>query len=386
MRKINVLLITVTIMLLAACGAGEKALTKTEVLSQAIEAVEKVESYSADMKIDTDAMGMAITIEGTGDITHHPDAFYMEMTMGMPGMSMETETYAVGEEVFMGMFGEWFIMSEEDLGLESFDQLNAEELDKLNEFDDQFEMTEEDNMYVLTLSGEGEEFAQLAETYVQSVMEDYSADLELEEEALNFSVNSLDMELQIDKETMLIMTQKVAANIEMDDETFQIDAEVTVSNVNEVGPIEIPDEIRENAVAEDDMDDAFSYEEESMTLEEIQEMVDYTVPQVSNVPEGFEMTDSYYDEFMDMAYFIYEKDLENGLILSVYPSIEAYDDIIMDEVAETVMIHDKEGTLETIEDDLFYLTWEHNDLFLELIGEGSEMTKDLLLEIAESVE
>lgn len=385
MKKINVLFITVAIMLLAACGAGEKALTKTEVLSQAIEAVEKVESYSAEMKIDTDAMGMAITIEGTSDITHNPDALYMEMTMGMPGMSMETETYAVGEEVFMGMFGEWFIMSEEDLGLESFDQLNTEELDKLNEFDDQFEMTEEDNMYVLTLSGEGEEFAQLAETYVQSVMEDYSADPELEE-ALNFSVNSLDMELQVDKETMLIMTQKVAANIEMEDETFQIDAEVTVSNVNEVDPIEIPDEVRENAVAEDDMDDAFSYEEESMTLEEIQEMVDYTVPQVSNVPEGFEMTDSYYDELMDMAYFIYEKDLENGFILSVYPSIEAYDDIIMDEVAETVMIHDKEGILETIEDDLFYLTWEHNDVFLELIGEGSEMTKDLLLEIAENVE
>lgn len=377
MKKINVLLITVAIMLLAACGTGEKVLTKKEVLSQAIEAVEKVESYAADMKIDTDIMGMPVTIEGKSDITHNPDAFHMEMKMGMSGMPVETETYIVGEEVFMKMFGEWLSMEEEELGLESFDQLNKEELDKLKAFDDQIKMTEEDDIYVLALSGEGEEFAELAETYVESVMEEEDSD---------FSVNSLEMELQVDKETMLITSQTIAANIEMDDETYQIDAEVTISNVNGIDPIEIPKEVKENAISEEEMDSLFDYEEESMTLEEIEELVDYTIPQVSNVPKGYEMTDSYYDEFMEMAYFQYDKDLENGFILSVYPSIEAYESMIMDEAAETVTIHDTEGVLETIDDDLLYLTWEHQDLFLELIGEGPELTKDLLLEIAESIE
>ncbi len=377
MKKINVLLITVAIMLLAACGTGEKVLTKKEVLSQAIEAVEKVESYAADMKIDTDIMGMPVTIEGKSDITHNPDAFHMEMKMGMSGMPVETETYIVGEEVFMKMFGEWLSMEEEELGLESFDQLNKEELDKLKAFDDQIKMTEEDGIYVLALSGEGEEFAELAETYVESVMEEEDSD---------FSVNSLEMELQVDKETMLITSQTIAANIEMDDETYQIDAEVTISNVNGIDPIEIPKEVKENAISEEEMDSLFDYEEESMTLEEIEELVDYTIPQVSNVPKGYEMTDSYYDEFMEMAYFQYDKDLENGFILSVYPSIEAYESMIMDEAAETVTIHDTEGVLETIDDDLLYLTWEHQDLFLELIGEGPELTKDLLLEIAESIE
>lgn len=377
MKKINVLLITVAIMLLAACGTGEKILTKKEVLSQAIEAVEKVESYAADMKIDTDIMGMPVTIEGKSDITHNPDAFHMEMKMGMSGMPVETETYIVGEEVFMKMFGEWLSMEEEELGLESFDQLNKEELDKLKAFDDQIKMTEEDDIYVLALSGEGEEFAELAETYVESVMEEEDSD---------FSVNSLEMELQVDKETMLITSQTIAANIEMDDETYQIDAEVTISNVNGIDPIEIPKEVKENAISEEEMDSLFDYEEESMTLEEIEELVDYTIPQVSNVPKGYEMTDSYYDEFMEMAYFQYDKDLENGFILSVYPSIEAYESMIMDEAAETVTIHDTEGVLETIDDDLLYLTWEHQDLFLELIGEGPELTKDLLLEIAESIE
>ena len=385
MKKSIVLLIALSIMLLAACGAGDKALTKKEVLSQTIEKAGELESYSADMKIETDAMGMEVTIDGKSDITHNPDTLYMEMTMGMPGMAMDTEAYFADGEVFMGALGEWFIMSEEDLGLDSFDQLNTEELAKFNEFEEQFEMEEDDDFYILTLAGEGEEFEILAETYVQSVMEDFPAEEDLGEASLDFSVKSLELKLQIEKETMLPKSQSVNAEIEMDGEVFKIEAETTIANINEIEPVEIPDEVRENAITEEFLDEDIAYEEESMTLEEIQEFVDYTVPQVSSVPDGFELTHSYYDEYLEIPYFIYGNDSENSFTLSVYPSKDEYDDIILDEVAETVSINGQEGILEVLEEDFMYLTWEHQGLFLELISEGSEISKDILIEIAESV-
>lgn len=59
---------------------------------------------------------------------------------------------------------------------------------------------------------------------------------------------------------------------------------------------------------------------------------------------------------------------------------------MIDEAAETVSINGTEGQLETLGEALMYITWEYNDVFLELMGEGSEISKDILLQIAESVE
>lgn len=391
MRKsIGLLMIALSI-LLAACGAQE-AKTVSEVLEQAVAASQELESYTADIKMDTEMMGMEVSIEGTSDITHNPDTLYLEMKMGMMGMTMDVETYVVEDEVYMGMFGEWFIVDEEEMGLESFDQLNEEELEKLNAFADQFEMTEEDDVYVLTLSGEGEAFKELIEPYLEASMEDFAMDPSMEEALANITVNSLEMEMRVEQKTMLMQSQTVTAEIEIDGEPSQIHAESTISNVNGVDPVVIPEEVKENAVAESELLDEeyeHEYEEESLPLDEIKEIVDYTVPEVTAVPEGYEMTDSYYysDEFLDMVYLLYEKDAENGFVFTIYPSKEVYGEVYEDDMTETVSINGNEGVLETISEDFLFLTWEHDSgVFLELMGEGSEMTKEVLLQIAESVE
>src|SRR5699024_556791 len=143
MKKLVGFILLTALMILVACGQSNDDLSMNEVLDQSIQATGGLNSYAADMKIDTEMMGMEVSIEATGNITHNPDALYLDMAMGMPGFTMDVETYAVDEEVYMSMFGEWLIMEEEDLGLESFDQLTAEELEKLKSFEDQFEMTEE---------------------------------------------------------------------------------------------------------------------------------------------------------------------------------------------------------------------------------------------------
>lgn len=118
MKKVTAWMMIVFLLLLAACGGEAK--TAEEVIKQSIQASEELESYSEEMKIDTEMMGMEMTIEATVDITHNPDGLYLEMMMGMAGITMDLETYMVGDEVFMKMFGEWVVVEDEELmGLDS---------------------------------------------------------------------------------------------------------------------------------------------------------------------------------------------------------------------------------------------------------------------------
>ncbi|WP_156856152.1 DUF4367 domain-containing protein [Oceanobacillus sp. AG] len=388
MRKTIALLIIASFLLLAACGEDKEPLTEGQVLEQAIQANADLESYTTEMKIDTEIMDMNVSIEGTADVTHDPDTLYLDMTMGMTGISMDVETYIVGEEVYMNMFGEWFITDEEEMGLESFDQLNEGELEKLEAFADQFEMTEEEDQYILTLTGEGEEFEELIEPYFDTSMGDLTMDIDLEEDLSDITINSFETEMKVDKESMLIQSQTVQAEFEMDGESIQVTAEATVSNVNEVEPIEVPEEVKENAVMEEEWEEDFAFLEEEMSLEEIKENVDYTIPDVTFVPEGYEMTESYYssDDESEMVYLIYEDEDWNGFVFSIYPSQEDYDGMFEGEETETITINGNEGNLAVDDDGFMCLTWEHEDVFLELIGEESEMPKELFLQIAEGIE
>lgn len=389
MRKTIVLLLLAGLLLLAACGEDKEQLNVSEVLEQAIQTNADLESYSTDMKIDTEVMEMEMTIEGSADITHNPDTLYLDMAMGMAGISMDIETYVVGEEVYMSMFGEWLIMDDEEMGLDNFDQLNQEELDKLESFVDQFEMTEEDGVYVLRLAGEGEEFEELIEPYLDATMGDLAMDVSLEEEDFSdLSISNFETEMRVDKETMLVQSQTVQAEFEMDGEAYQVNAEVTMSNMNEVEPIEIPEEVKESAVTEADWEEDLGFVEEEMSLEEIKETVDYTIPDLAFVPDGYELTESYYysDDESEMVYLIYEDEDRNGVVFSIYPSQEDYGEVYEDEETETVSVNGNEAVLEVIDEEFMYLTWEYEDVFLELIGEGTEMTKKLLLQIAEGIE
>lgn len=386
MRKISLVLMLTALLVLAACGESK---TVSGVIEETIEKSKELESYTVEMKVDTAMMGMDMTIDGKGDVTHNPDTMYMEMKMGMTGLSVDIEMYAVENEYYMGMFGEWFIMDEEELGIESFDQLNEEELEKLKQFEEQFEMTEEDGKYVLTLSGEGEEYEKLIETYVDTAMGDIGMDPEAEAMFEDLKVNSFEMELTIDKKTMLMETQTVAADLEIDGESVPINVEATILNVNAVDPIEIPEEVKENAEAFDDFAEGFV--EESMPLDEIKEKVDFPIPEVTSAPKGYELADSVYfaDESVDMelVYLTYANDKGNEITLYIHPSLESYGEIYEDKTSEKVSVNDNEAIFESLDDEIFFLTWEHdNGTILELSGEGADMSKELLIEFGEGIE
>jgi predicted HicB family RNase H-like nuclease len=163
---------------------------------------------------------------------------------------------------------------------------------------------------------------------------------------------------------------------------MHLEGRYDITNINEIDPIEIPEEVKENAVDEFD-EELFS---EEMSIEEIQDIVDFTIPEVTELPEGYTLTESFYDESMKMVLLNYEKDLENGFMLNVSPSESGYADITFDETmdGESVTIQGNDAVFYDM--DFFYgLTWEQDGLFIDFSGGGPDLTKEKFLEIAESI-
>ncbi|PKC51076.1 hypothetical protein RhiirA1_484607, partial [Rhizophagus irregularis] len=58
---------------------------------------------------------------------------------------------------------------------------------------------------------------------------------------------------------------------------------------------------------------------DSMSVEELQELVSYEIVEPSAVPEGYIFTEGYYDETMDMVTISYDKDFDNWIMLTMNP-------------------------------------------------------------------
>lgn len=247
MRKvIGFIFLFLAVSILAACGGGGK--NAEDVLSEAVEASKKLESYSTEMKMTIEGMGIEMTMEGKGDFTRNPETVYLELELGMTGMSMNMETYVVDGDIYLGAIGEWVMLSEEESGIDIYNKLNDEDLENLLDHVDQFELTEEGKMYVLTLSSEGKEAEELLVPYLEASFGDLGMASGTAEQVFDdLTIDKFEMTVTIDKKTMVFQSQSVEANFDIDGESYKIISESTVSNVNKVEPVTIPDEVKENA-------------------------------------------------------------------------------------------------------------------------------------------
>lgn len=387
MKKFSLFFIGIfAIIALAACG---KSLDKSEVLSKSIEESKKIESYSMDMTMGMEIMGMKQSIEITGDITNNPNTMYVKTDMGMLGMDFEV--YANEDEAYMSMDGQWVKQNLEDLGMTGFEQINEEELEKLKKFEEHFEMEEEKDQYILTLSGDNEEYIELVEDYMFSSMGD---DLAGDDEILatlmeSLKINKFELVIYVDKETF--HQTKETFNIELEIEesgmtmAMKMDGEVTLSNINKVDPIEIPAEVIENAVSEDEISSLFedefdSFVEETYTLDELKDLASYEIPEPAQLPDGYVFTEGYYEEELELVSLSYEKDLENWIYVEINP-VDVYS--LGDMEGDPITVNGSEGLLYE-EEDFHSVMWEQDGLLVDLSVSSTELTTEQVQEIAES--
>ncbi|KGR77709.1 DUF4367 domain-containing protein [Ureibacillus manganicus] len=382
MKKLGFYLASFLLLLvLSACGA--KDLDKSEVLAKSIEESTALKSYSIKMDLDIDADGMEQKMSIDGDITHNPDAMYFKMNMEALGMDIISEMYMNKDAAYMSMFGEWLKMDTKELGITSFDQLNEESMEKLKSFTDQFEMTEDDEKYILTLSGNDETYKVLIEDYVSSSMgTDLAANPEMEELLNSIKINQIDLEYHVDKESFIQTTQVFNIDLEMDMEGTKIPlkmkGEATISNINGVDPIEIPQEAIDNAVTEDEMYSGFG----SMSVDEIQELSNYVIVEPTNLPEGYVYTEGFFDETMEMAMLSYDKDENNWILVSSNP-VEHLS--LQDMEGDEIAVRGTTGVLFEME-DYVSISWEEDGLLYEVSASSTELTKEQVLEVVESIQ
>ncbi|HWL23115.1 MAG TPA: DUF4367 domain-containing protein [Ureibacillus sp.] len=368
------------ILVLSACGT--KKIDKSEVIAKSIEESTALKSYSIAMDMDIDVDDTQQKVSVNGDVTHNPDAMYLEMNMEALGMEITSEMYMNQDEIYMNMFDEWIKMDTDDLGISSFDQLNKESMDKLNDFAEDIVMTEEDNQYVLTLSGNDDTYKALIEDYISSSMgSELAIDADMEELFKSLKINKINLEYHVDKESFVQTTQIFDIDLEMEIEgtkvPMKMKGEATISNMNGVDPIEIPQDAIDNAVTEDDM---YSYGE-SMTVDEIQELTSYQLVEPSELPNGYVYTEGYYDESMEMAMLSYDKDENNWVMVSSNP-VEYLG--LQDMEGEDIAVRGTNGVLYEME-DYISISWEENGLLYEVSTITNELSKEQLVEIIESL-
>jgi len=132
----------------------------------------------------------------------------------------------------------------------------------------------------------------------------------------SLKINKFELVIYVDKETF--HQTKETFNIELEIEesgmtmAMKMDGEVTLSNINKVDPIEIPAEVIENAVSEDEIsslfeDDFDSFVEETYTLDELKDLASYEIPEPAQLPDGYVFTEGYYEEELELVSLSYEK-------------------------------------------------------------------------------
>lgn len=280
MKKWTALLSIATLTLgLAACNetatpVQEKEVTETskltlqEVYDKSMKVSEELKSVKGTIDINQTmtmpSEEMTLDIKSVLDMEYILEPMQMHqkgtttiMGIGEGGESQETEmeTYITEDAMYMyeGTTAQWMKFPQEmvDQIMSSANQTDpATQLQPLQEYLEQVEFEQDDDNYILTLKGSGEEFTALVKDQVDEALQNLTAGENIN---LEFTINSVDYVVHIDKESY--QTTKLDTVIDMDmtmdGETINLkmDAKTDFSKFNEIGEIVVPQEIIDSATS-----------------------------------------------------------------------------------------------------------------------------------------
>lgn len=280
MKKWTMLLSVATLSLgLAACNetatpVQEKEVTETskltlqEVYDKSMKASEELKSVKGtiDMKqtMSIPSEEMTLDIKSVMDMEYiiEPMQMHQKGTTTMMGVSeggesqvTEMETYITedGMYVYEGTTAQWMKFPQEmvDQMMGATNQTDpATQLQPLQEYLEQVEFEQDDENYILTLEGSGEEFTSLVKDQVDEALQSLTTE---ENVNLDFTIHSVDYLVHIDKESF--QTNKLDMVIDMDMTmngemiNLNMNAKTDFSKFNEIDKIVVPQEVIDGATA-----------------------------------------------------------------------------------------------------------------------------------------
>ncbi|MBY7142368.1 hypothetical protein KFZ56_04515 [Virgibacillus sp. NKC19-3] len=251
----------------------ESELTASEVYQEALEASEGMESAEVAMnmsqQISSEEDESSLNTESSFDMqmTMDPLAIYQEGTTkvtmdgeeGMPEMGMEMYMVDDGMYMYSEEIGNWMKLDNEAMdalnAMDSQQQDPSEQLKMLEDYADDLSFEQSDDAFILKLNADGEKFNELIQQVMEESLTPEMAEAMGEEgqDALeNMSINSMDYEMFIDKESFDMNAFNMDMDMTMEEDGESVNLVQTVesnySNINNVDPIEVPEEVKENAI------------------------------------------------------------------------------------------------------------------------------------------
>lgn len=250
--------------------AAEEQQTPEDIYEQAMEAAEGMESaeivldMTQTIEIPAESVSMDMTTTTEAEMTMDPLTMYQNgtVTLEADGTTEESEMelYLTEDELYMydGMSQTWMKMDSSTIPM---DQINSQQqdpsaqLELMEQFVDEMELEENDEQYILKITGDGEEL----QAFTQEVMAEYM-DQELMasmgEEGNNvmdnMAINSVYYEVFVDKETYDMTAFNMDMDMSMDAEEQQMNIVQSVTSeytgMNTVEPIEVPQEVQDEAI------------------------------------------------------------------------------------------------------------------------------------------
>lgn len=250
-------------------------LTAEDIYEKALEAADHLESATVDMNIEQeitspDGEGSLVSmIEGTTDLTVDPLTLHQNMVTHIRAddevMESSMEMYATDEALYLfeEQLDEWIKVDTGmmgDLGELANQEDPADQLKMFQQFASEFEFEQTDDEFILKINADGDEFTSIMEQMVGDTMPPELMEGMAEEGIDLFeqmAINHMSYEMYLDKETFDLSHFKMEMDmdLEVDGETGSISQviEATYSNVNQIDPIEVPQEVEEAALDESEL-------------------------------------------------------------------------------------------------------------------------------------
>lgn len=249
-------------LILTACGGKE---SKEDVINSIEEKSDEVESYSTEMKLDIKVFddNDTVTEESNGvlkvDMNEKTQESSGKMTQDgqiVEYYSTEETTYAQeNDSGWMDMTAEADNFKHEETKYEGVAQI----ITNLKDEED-VEMEEEDGKFIFSFKGTNEKvYKALEEPYSLSFEDADTKDIEH------------DLTITVDSETYLIEELTNTMSLEVDGEKAKIIIGHTFDKINEIDAIEIPQEVIDEAEAQDVSNDMFNQDQDEGKEEETEE-------------------------------------------------------------------------------------------------------------------
>jgi len=250
-------------------------LTPQEVYEESLKAAESLESASVTMNIEQEITSpdgvenLSSTTEGEVEMTVDPLTMYQSMTIKGEAEDEQMESIVemyITEEAFYiyeEEIDEWIKVDTTMMGdiSELADQGDpSEQLKQIEQFASEFEIEENEDEFILKINADGDDYTAMMEQMAGDIMPpELSAEMEAEGIDIfeQMTINLMNYELYLDKETFDLLNFKMEMDMDMDvdGETGNITSliEATYSNINELDPVEVPEEVEEAAIDESEL-------------------------------------------------------------------------------------------------------------------------------------